>query len=386
MHNATQSLIAPTANAALERALRDKLQRRGETIGSLGELEPLAVRIGLIQDTLRPRFEEPQVVLFAGDNGLAVEGLPAPPGQTTAERVWQVLSGQLPLSVFAGTQGLAVSVVDAGVADRLHAHERLLMRKIAHGTRNARVGPAMSLDQAQAAIRAGMEIAQSLPGNVLACAGLGVGSHESAALILSRLTGAPVRELLLAHPQMEPNLLIIKIAPDEGISLRFGAKLPGPEMHLRQVQMNFGYAEAFHTEPETAYDLLMRGQALLERRHFAQAAIVLERADRQEPAKGSILEALGRAYFNSGQTERARATFEALLEVEPSSHYAHYAIGQSLKRLGRNHRARPLHHARKRIDRGTAVRNSHGDARAIGNCASVGYSSDSASEPFCDSF
>lgn len=93
-------------------------------------------------------------------------------------------------------------------------------------------------------------------------------------------------------------------------------------------------------ERETAYDLLQRGHALLERRHFAQAAIVLERADRQEPAKGSILEALGRAYFNSGQAERARATFEALLEIDPSSHYAHYAIGQSLKRLGRTDRAR----------------------------------------------
>ena len=91
---------------------------------------------------------------------------------------------------------------------------------------------------------------------------------------------------------------------------------------------------------ETAYDLLKRGQALLEGRHFAQAAIVLERADRQEPAKGSILEALGRAYFNSGQPDRARETFEALLEVEPSSHYAHYAIGLSFKRLGRTERAR----------------------------------------------
>ena len=95
-------------------------------------------------------------------------------------------------------------------------HERLLMRKIAHGTRNARVGPAMSVDQAQAAIRAGMEIGQSLPGNVLACAGLGVGSHESAALILSRLTGAPVRELLLAHPQMDPNLLTHLLAVTQG--------------------------------------------------------------------------------------------------------------------------------------------------------------------------
>jgi Flp pilus assembly protein TadD len=93
-------------------------------------------------------------------------------------------------------------------------------------------------------------------------------------------------------------------------------------------------------ERETAYDLLQRGQVLLEGRHFAQAAIVLERADRQEPAKGSILEALGRAYFNSGQAEQARATFEALLEIEPSSHYAHYAIGQSLKRLGQADRAR----------------------------------------------
>jgi tetratricopeptide (TPR) repeat protein len=90
---------------------------------------------------------------------------------------------------------------------------------------------------------------------------------------------------------------------------------------------------------ETAYELLQRGQALLERRHYAQAAIVLERADRLEPHKGSILEALGRAYFNSGQAERARSAFEALLDVDPSSHYGHFALGQSLKRLGRRHEA-----------------------------------------------
>ena len=92
-------------------------------------------------------------------------------------------------------------------------------------------------------------------------------------------------------------------------------------------------------ERESAYELLQRGQALLDRRHYAQAAIVLERADRLEPGKGSILEALGRAYFNSGQAESARATFEALLEVDPSSHYGHFAIGQSLKRLGRRSEA-----------------------------------------------
>jgi tetratricopeptide (TPR) repeat protein len=88
-------------------------------------------------------------------------------------------------------------------------------------------------------------------------------------------------------------------------------------------------------EPETAYDLLQRGHALLEGRHHAQAAIVLERADRLEGDRQSIVEALGRAYFNSGQHERARLTFERMLELDPSSPYAHYALGQSLKRLGR---------------------------------------------------
>ena len=88
-------------------------------------------------------------------------------------------------------------------------------------------------------------------------------------------------------------------------------------------------------ERESAYDLLQRGHALLERHHNAQAAVVLERAARLEPGKASILEALGRAYFNSGQAEQARLTFEALLDVDPSSHYGHFALGQSLKRLGR---------------------------------------------------
>src|SRR6476469_4700591 len=93
-------------------------------------------------------------------------------------------------------------------------------------------------------------------------------------------------------------------------------------------------------EPESAYDLLQRGHALLEARHHAQAAIVLERADRLEPDKQSILEALGRAYFNSGQADRSRTTFERLLELDPSAHYAHFALGQSLKRLGRRAEAR----------------------------------------------
>jgi tetratricopeptide (TPR) repeat protein len=90
---------------------------------------------------------------------------------------------------------------------------------------------------------------------------------------------------------------------------------------------------------ESAYELLQRGHALLAGHHHAQAAVVLERAERLEPGKASIIEALGRAYFNSGQHEPARAAFERLLEIDPSAHYGHYALGQSLKLLGRRDEA-----------------------------------------------
>ncbi|MCI0347624.1 MAG: tetratricopeptide repeat protein [Chloroflexi bacterium] len=93
-------------------------------------------------------------------------------------------------------------------------------------------------------------------------------------------------------------------------------------------------------EREGAYALLQRGHDLLRRRHHAQAAIVLARAARLEPRKGSILEALGRAYHNSGQYEPARETFEALLEVDPSGPWAHYALAQSLRKLGETAAAR----------------------------------------------
>ncbi|HEX7495871.1 MAG TPA: tetratricopeptide repeat protein, partial [Candidatus Limnocylindrales bacterium] len=91
---------------------------------------------------------------------------------------------------------------------------------------------------------------------------------------------------------------------------------------------------------ESAYDLLQRGHHLMTNRHNAQAAVVLERAARTEPGKGSILEALGRAYFNSGQHARAVEAFEALLEIDPSAHYGHFALGLSLARLGRTQEAR----------------------------------------------
>jgi len=217
---ASRSLIAPTSNPLLERSLLEKLSRRAEAAGSLGELEPLAVRLGLMQNTLKPRFRDPQLLVFAADHGMAVERIDDAGKHPTFEQVQHALSGQLPLAVFARIQQIALTVVDCGVAENIAAHERLLMRKIAHGTRNARITAAMTLDQAHAAMRAGMEIGDTLRGNVLLCAGIGVGSDFSAALVLSRLSDAPVQDLLMSGPHMNPDAIAHLMAIAQGAQAR----------------------------------------------------------------------------------------------------------------------------------------------------------------------
>lgn len=215
-----RSIISPTSNPRLERALLDKLARRAERVGSLGELEPLAVRIGLMQNSLKPVLEQPQLLVFAADHGLAVEGITPPQRLLTHQVATQMLQARLPAAVFARHQQVAVTVIDAGIAVELPAHEKLLSRKIAHGTRNARLGPAMSLDQAHAAIRAGMEIGDQLEGNAVLCAGVGVGSRESASLILSRLTDSSVRDLILAGPHMNAEQFALLMAVAQGAQAR----------------------------------------------------------------------------------------------------------------------------------------------------------------------
>ena len=56
---------------------------------------------------------------------------------------------------------------------------------------------------------------------------------------------------------LTPNVLALQIQPDEGISLQFGAKKPGPEISLGRVRRDFRYRDYFHTEPSTGYETLV---------------------------------------------------------------------------------------------------------------------------------
>jgi Flp pilus assembly protein TadD len=85
-----------------------------------------------------------------------------------------------------------------------------------------------------------------------------------------------------------------------------------------------------------AYDLFQQGRQLLTDGMPAQATVALEKAKRLEPKKASIREALGIAYFRIQRWQEAEAEFRAVLEISPTDDYAHYALGRSLEKQGRD--------------------------------------------------
>ena len=92
-------------------------------------------------------------------------------------------------------------------------------------------------------------------------------------------------------------------------------------------------------EPE-AYSLFRRGSSFLSQGHFAQAAMLLEKAIRLAPGKNSIVEALARAYFQVGRFGEAADLFRSITEAVPTNDYAHFGLACSLVKLGRMTEAR----------------------------------------------
>jgi Flp pilus assembly protein TadD len=85
-----------------------------------------------------------------------------------------------------------------------------------------------------------------------------------------------------------------------------------------------------------AYDLFREGQKRLRAGLTAQATVPLEKAKRLEPAKASIREALGIAYFRLGRWRDAEREFRTIVEdLSPTDHYAHYGLGRALERQGK---------------------------------------------------
>jgi nicotinate-nucleotide--dimethylbenzimidazole phosphoribosyltransferase len=200
-HTTDSQTVVPIAHGALEESIRYRLGQRRLTHGTPGPLAPLeilALRLALIQNQAKPRIKQAQLVIFGGDHGLAVDVVAPSHLQDSVALINDILTSKVPLAVLAHQRGMTTRVVDCGLATDLTAQPGMLARKIAHGTRNCRLAAAMSVAQVQAAIRAGQDIVEALPGNLLACVGLGTGSHAVASLVISQITGVSLAELIHA--------------------------------------------------------------------------------------------------------------------------------------------------------------------------------------------
>ena len=174
--------------------LQRKIDNKTKPLGSLGRMETLACHIGLALGTESPELCSPQLVVFAGDHGLAARGVSAYPSDVTWQMVENFLAGGAAVSVLARQHGIALTVVDCGVRHDFAPRPGLLIRKIAAGTADAFDTPAMTSEERDQALANGAALVRELPGNTLLLGEMGIGNTSSASLLMSRLTGLPVSD------------------------------------------------------------------------------------------------------------------------------------------------------------------------------------------------
>jgi nicotinate-nucleotide--dimethylbenzimidazole phosphoribosyltransferase len=186
---------------ALDQTLRAELQHIIDTKtkppGSLGRLETLALQMGLIQCSTRPTVRRPAMIVFAGDHGIAAEGVSPYPQAVTAQMVANFLAGGAAINALSRVASLELEVVNAGIATQLASTNGLVDIPVASGTRNFAHEPAMTSAQALAALQAGAARVRHhavLGTNVIGFGEMGIANTSSAACVMSRLCGVPIDE------------------------------------------------------------------------------------------------------------------------------------------------------------------------------------------------
>jgi nicotinate-nucleotide--dimethylbenzimidazole phosphoribosyltransferase len=209
--------IGPLDSAAMAaaRARQDSLTKPQ---GSLGRLEELSVKLAGITGNDRSRFDRKAVFVFAADHGVALDGVSAYPQAVTAQMVLNFVAGGAAINVLSRRVGARVIVADLGVAYDFPPDIAIVRRKIGYGTANMAVGPAMSRQQAIAAIEAGIDIvaAESALGLDLAATGdMGIGNTTASSAIVAAITGLPAGEVTGRGTGVDDSALQHKVATIE---------------------------------------------------------------------------------------------------------------------------------------------------------------------------
>ncbi|MBD8500045.1 nicotinate-nucleotide--dimethylbenzimidazole phosphoribosyltransferase [Paenibacillus arenosi] len=181
----------PKLNDEVRQAALDHQNQLTKPQGSLGVLEQLSMQLAAITGQLVPDIEKRAVIVMAGDHGVCAEGVSAFPAEVTPQMVMNFVHGGAAVNVLARQAGADVYCVDIGVNADLE-HPNLLSRKVKRGTANMAKEAAMSHEEAEAAIRVGIEVAEQLIGEgyrLIATGEMGIGNTTASSAMLCAFTG-----------------------------------------------------------------------------------------------------------------------------------------------------------------------------------------------------
>ncbi|MGW7329388.1 nicotinate-nucleotide--dimethylbenzimidazole phosphoribosyltransferase [Streptomyces sp. NPDC054840] len=194
----TVASIRPLDAKALGEAW-ERQKRMTKPAGALGMLEIISAQLSGLSRVCPPPIPEPAAVaIFAGDHGVHAQGVTPWPQEVTTQMVANFLGGGAVCNAFANQVGAEVCVIDVGVAGDLPATPGLLPRKVRPGTADLSTGPAMTREEAVAAIEVGIETARDLvaAGNKALLTGeMGIANTTVSAALISVFTGVDPAEV-----------------------------------------------------------------------------------------------------------------------------------------------------------------------------------------------
>jgi nicotinate-nucleotide--dimethylbenzimidazole phosphoribosyltransferase len=238
----TINMIKPVDNLSREKA-RERLNNLTMPHWALGRIMDLAVDLAGMTRSVNPPLKRKVFVVMAGDHGVTQAGVSKYPAEVTVQMVHNIAAGGAGINALSG--GARILLVDMGVNgefDSLVKQGKVISHKIAPGTANMTEGPAMTREQAEQSLEAGIQIANALAKttDVFATGDMGIGNTTPSSAILAVLSGCPVADAVGPGTGLNPEQVAAKAAviekaiavnqPDKSDPLDVLAKVGGFEI------------------------------------------------------------------------------------------------------------------------------------------------------------
>lgn len=189
--------ISPAA-AEITQTAQAKIDGKTKPPGSLGLLESAALRMCQIQNSLEPRVARKESLVFAADHGVTAAGVSAFPKEVTPQMALNMAGGGAAINVFCRLGGIGTTIIDVGVDYDFPPGTGIVDRKVCKGTRDFSREKAMSREEAEASLQAGIEAFVALeaggPVSLVGLGEMGIGNTTSASAIICALTGISPEE------------------------------------------------------------------------------------------------------------------------------------------------------------------------------------------------